>query len=319
MVEDTSEFKSFMAATDAATSSTAEAHFRELRYYLDDPRFRPIYVTGPPSVGKSMLVREFFRRYRPRNTRLEWLNLSLERNPRGSVARMIARIRQHKPKSSFFVVLDGGESLSQNELENVINRLSHLKVQNVIVTTRRRSTSLQGREIYLGPPDGKLYGLREQIIVPRRTIVSLVRPQIITLNEVLIERLKRNPDDIFHISPRQFEEVIADLLSGMGMEVELTPTTRDGGKDILAYMDSPLGKLLTLVEAKQYNKNRPVGVSLVRTLYGTLEDYKATNAVLVTTSRFARPAQQFQERHKWELSLRDYKDVVTWILKHKAR
>lgn len=77
------------------------------------------------------------------------------------------------------------------------------------------------------------------------------------------------------------------------MDVELTPATHDGGKDILAYMDTPVGKLLTLVEAKKYNKNRPVNVSLVRTLYGTLLDHQATTGMLVTTSRFARPAFPF--------------------------
>src|SRR6185437_5910463 len=130
--------------------------------------------------------------------------------------------------------------------------------------------------------------------------------------------LRKQPSDLFRISPRQFEEVIADLLSGMGMEVELTPTTRDGGKDILAYMQTEIGKFLTLVEAKQYDERRPVGVSLVRSLFGTLVDHNATSAMLVTTSRFAKPAQQFQERHRYQLTLKNYDDVVSWLLKHKV-
>lgn len=131
-------------------------------------------------------------------------------------------------------------------------------------------------------------------------------------------QLKRKPDDLFKITPRQFEEVIADLLSDMGMEVELTPETRDGGKDILAYIKTEIGKFLCLVEAKRHNKNRPVGVSLVRSLFGTLKDHQATSAMLVTTSRFAPPARQFQQRHEYQLSLKDYNDVVSWILKYKA-
>jgi restriction system protein len=102
------------------------------------------------------------------------------------------------------------------------------------------------------------------------------------------------------------------------MEVELTPATRDGGKDILAYMDTPVGKLLSLVETKQHNKNRPVGVSLVRSLYGTVVDHQASSGMLVTTSRFAKPAKQFQEKHRYQLELKDYGDVVNWLLKHKT-
>ena len=100
----------------------------------------------------------------------------------------------------------------------------------------------------------------------------------------------------------------------MGMEVELLPATRDGGKDILAYMQTDVGKILTLVETKRYDRNRPVGVGLVRTLFGTLLDYRATTGMLVTTSRFAKPAKQFQERHRWQLSLQNYNDVVSWFV-----
>jgi restriction system protein len=164
-----------------------------------------------------------------------------------------------------------------------------------------------------------LYGLREQIVTPQKQIVSALAPIIITTNEAIITKLKREPAGLYKLSSRQFEEVIADLLKGMGMEVELTPETRDGGKDILAYLQTPLGKILTLVEAKRHDKHRPVGVGLIRTLYGTLEDHRATNAMLVTTSRFAKPAQQFQERHKYELTLKDYSDVVSWILNHRSR
>jgi HJR/Mrr/RecB family endonuclease len=171
--------------------------------------------------------------------------------------------------------------------------------------------------INLGPPEGKLYGLKDQLIVPSQSIVSVVRPQIVTINNTLLKRLKKAPTDVFNISPRQFEEVIAELLTGMGMDVELTPETRDGGKDILAYTKTELGQLLTLVETKQFRKTHPVGVSLVRSLFGTVVDHGASTGMLVTTSRFAKPAKQFQERHKYHLSLKDYEDVVSWILKHK--
>ena len=108
-------------------------------------------------------------------------------------------------------------------------------------------------------------------------------------------------------------------MTDMGMEVELTPATRDGGKDILAYLPTEFGKLLCLVEAKRHKKTRPVGVSLVRSLYGTLDDHHATMGMLVTTSRFSPDARSFQERHKYKLSLKDFPDVVSWLMKYKER
>jgi restriction endonuclease Mrr len=55
---------------------------------------------------------------------------------------------------------------------------------------------------------------------------------------------------------------------------------------------------------------------MVRTLYGTLADYQATSAMLVTTSTYSRDARAMQEKHKYQLSLRDYTDVASWIQKY---
>jgi HJR/Mrr/RecB family endonuclease len=101
-------------------------------------------------------------------------------------------------------------------------------------------------------------------------------------------------DSIYTLTPRKFEELIADLLADLGCDVELTPATRDGGKDILAYMTTPHGKLLCLVEAKKHRRDRPVGVELVRQLYGTLTDADASSAMLVTTSSFSKEAKAFR-------------------------
>lgn len=116
--------------------------------------------------------------------------------------------------------------------------------------------------------------------------------------------------------PRDFEKLLAELLKDMGWEVELTKQTRDGGSDILAYLNTDIGRLLCLVEAKHYREDRKVGVDLVRTLYGTLFDAQANSAMLVTSSSFTADAKEFQQKHKYQLTLRDYSDIVNWIMKY---
>lgn len=166
---------------------------------------------------------------------------------------------------------------------------------------------------------GEIYNLPQQLILPENKLITDVGPRIILANETIIERLKRQPSSIYDLPPRKFEELIADLLKDLGYEVELTPATRDGGKDILAYMNTPHGKLLCLVEAKRYRQDRSVGVELVRALYGTLIDADASSVMLVTTSSFSPDAQAFQQRHRYKLALRDYGDVVQWIEHYKGR
>lgn len=163
---------------------------------------------------------------------------------------------------------------------------------------------------------GQIYDISKTIAIPSTDIVTEVAPKIITANEALVENLRRQPEDIYSLTPRKFEELLAELLADMGWDVELTQQTRDGGKDILAYLNTDLGRLLCLVEAKHYRKDRKIGVDLVRTLYGTLCDERANSAMLITSSSFTSGAKEFQQRHEYQLGLRDYGDIVNWIMKY---
>lgn len=160
-----------------------------------------------------------------------------------------------------------------------------------------------------------LYDIQKGILLPQKQIIATAKPIIIGANHRLIESLKKQPSSLRSITPREFEELLADLLRGMGWDVELTKQTRDGGSDILAYLNTEVGRLLCLVEAKHYREDRKIGVELVRTLYGTLCDAQANSAMLVTTSSFTADAKTFQQRHQYQLTLRDYGDVVEWIMK----
>ncbi|MCY2990874.1 MAG: restriction endonuclease [Planctomycetota bacterium] len=143
--------------------------------------------------------------------------------------------------------------------------------------------------------------------------VVFVQTKIVSATDVLIQRLRDRPEDLFSLTSRQFEQLIADILDDLGWAVTLTGETRDGGRDILAYLSTDVGPLLCLVEAKRYATHRPVGVDLVRTLYGTLCHEQANAAMLVTTSSFSSDARKFQSCHNYQLSLKEYSDVVDWI------
>ena len=111
---------------------------------------------------------------------------------------------------------------------------------------------------------------------------------------------------IYSISPRKFEELIAEMLVRDNFRVELTKQTRDGGFDILAYQDSPLGGHLRLVECKRLAISNTVGVPLVSALYGVLDHKDATSAAFVTTSEFTRDARKFESAHPHRLRLRNH-------------
>jgi restriction system protein len=167
--------------------------------------------------------------------------------------------------------------------------------------------------------DGGWNDLQLALPANEKQIVEIVAPKIVFANDAIIERLKRTPEDLHRVSPRKFEELVAQLINDMGWEVELTPQSNDGGKDIMAVLQTDLGKFLCLVEAKHYNPNRPVQVGLVRQLYGTFVDHGANSGMLVTSSTFTKGAREFQSKHEYQLSLKEYSDVVNWIKSYRNK
>lgn len=164
-----------------------------------------------------------------------------------------------------------------------------------------------------------LYDIKNDILVPHNKIITETKPIIVKANQKLITSLQQQPGNLRNLSPREFEELLAVLLKDMGWDVELTKQTKDGGADILAYLNTDIGRLLCLVEAKHYREDRKIGVDLVRTLYGTLCDAQANSAMLVTSSSFTSDAKTFQQKHSYQLNLKEYADVIDWILKFGTR
>jgi restriction system protein len=144
---------------------------------------------------------------------------------------------------------------------------------------------------------------------PYKAIVSDIQ----AVNEELLRRLLSNPKLLYSLTPRGFEEVVAELLARLGYEVTLTPVSRDGGKDIYAAERGSLGSFLYIIECKRFAPDRPVGVSLVRELFGVVQAERATAGILATTSSFTRDAQEFQAQVPFNISLQDYFGIQEWL------
>lgn len=132
------------------------------------------------------------------------------------------------------------------------------------------------------------------------------------VHENLIRYFSEHPEEMKTMNRRLFEEMIAELFSGFGYEVELTKQTRDGGIDIFAFKQLEVS-VKYIIQAKRPNPENPVGVDPVRALYGVKGDEGATKAILATTTSFTKDALMFFGRHKWELEPKDYDGIMRWI------
>jgi len=212
------------------------------------------------------------------------------------------------------LIIDGSNAIiSPESMQKMIGLADGVPVALKLLSALAKSRSEEELQQLLA---GHLYDLKEFATVAPAKVLAVAKPVIIAANAGMIAALKRQPKDMYKLTPRQYEELIAELFRDMGYDVTLTKATRDGGKDILAAIKTEIGQLLCLVEAKRYREDREIGVSLVRTLYGTLCDYQATSAMMVTTSSYSKEAHALQQKHQYQLSLKEYGHVADWIQRY---
>jgi hypothetical protein len=95
------------------------------------------------------------------------------------------------------------------------------------------------------------------------------------------------PARALDLTPRRFEELVAAVFADAGYSVELTSTSKDGGRDLVVMQN--VSSEHAIVEVKRYR--RPVGVELVRQLRGVQLGEGVPHAMLVTSSSFTSGAR----------------------------
>lgn len=166
-----------------------------------------------------------------------------------------------------------------------------------------------GQGLYLQSPE-LLIPEKPEIIIPKPIVED-----ISTINTSLLSKIAQNPKLLHECSPREFEELVCEMLDKKGYKVNLTSQTKDGGKDIIIVENNLLGSFLIYVECKHCSPERPIGVNLVRELYGTISADEATAGLLITSSYFSKDAINFKNKVKHRISLMDYIQLISEIQK----
>lgn len=139
---------------------------------------------------------------------------------------------------------------------------------------------------------------------------------ILNIDDEIKKYLKRHPEKLYDLSSRKFEELVASILKDLGFDVELTQTTRDGGRDIIAYVRNSVCSYLTHIECKRYAPDNKVGVGIIREVIGVHQIRKATKSIIVTTSFFSSEAMNEAKAMENQLDLKDFNDLKAWLQKY---
>lgn len=134
----------------------------------------------------------------------------------------------------------------------------------------------------------------------------------------IITDIYHKNQNIYTLAPREFEEMIAELLRNEGFEVQLTKQTRDNGFDILALrkLDRHSIPLKFLVECKRYKSTRPVDIDIIRSFKEVLDTEQANRGIIATTSYFTKPAQTKRKETPYLLDYRDKDDIMQWVAQY---
>lgn len=126
------------------------------------------------------------------------------------------------------------------------------------------------------------------------------------------------------VSPAFFERLVIQLLVAMGyggsvtdLDQALVGGTGDGGVDGVVDQD-PLGLDRIYVQAKRYGDNNSVGAAAIRDFFGSLDRFKASKGLFVTTSSFTQSARDTAEMLSKRIVLIDGQQLAKLMIKHEV-
>lgn len=186
-----------------------------------------------------------------------------------------------------------------------IDRSTGKDVRPCLISVRTTRERFDGIDLARVDKRVCLRGLGAQVspsayeIQPVKPIVEfdMLDRRFVAQSEVLAE-LDARPN-LMDLNPFEFENLVGNLFSQMGLETKLTRSSRDGGVDVVAFDTRPILGGKVVIQAKRYRHT--VTVSAVRDLYGTMQHEGANKGILVTTSGFGPDAFDFAKDKPIEL------------------
>ena len=226
--------------------------------------------------------------------------------------------------------LDGsefqGRRLTVNEARPLEPRVSRYFDGSQSPETRRDAGMLADR-LRQVPIDRELGRVVTPIDAPNTTAADLVSDlqlpdeysgRLVRVSNLPVEILRRvmeDPRAMHGLTPRQFEEFIAELIAGIGFrDVVLTPASGDGGKDIVARLEVHGIPITFFLECKKYSPDHPVEIEVVRSFLGVVAQRPSAvnKGILVTTSRLTKGGRELVASEA-RLDAREYDGIMAWI------
>ena len=134
----------------------------------------------------------------------------------------------------------------------------------------------------------------------------------------IIDRITQDQTLLKQLSPREFEEFCLELLNREGWEGRFLSAwnQKDGGIDIVA-MRRLGGGLQTSIAVQCKHTSRRVDARPIREISSVRSRVGAHIGVVMTTSTFTKDALEEAQSHYFDVSLRDYQNLINSLTEEK--
>ena len=181
------------------------------------------------------------------------------------------------------------QSFSLHQLKNIIGRIDSSNYSRIMIVTNSSFTKkvrdyadrLVPVEVELIDIDALKSWLR-RVEVESELNMSEIEVIRLRATKAFINAIAKNKDSLMDLEWREVEFLIAEAFSGLGFYVELTPGSKDGGKDIILECWIKSKKHTYYVEIKHWRSRQKVGKSTVSSFIKVVINEKVTGGLLLS-------------------------------------
>jgi restriction system protein len=239
------------------------------------------------------------------------------------------------------------EMLPSGNTRVIVNRVAwakaHMKMAGLIAPVRRGYAKITGDgKVLLGrnPASIDLKVLAQfpayqefqkrkksetaaELVVPEEAATPLITPdeQIDVSHTELHEALAAEIlEQVMQFSDSRFEQLVVELLVAMGYGGSIADAGKavgrrgDGGIDGVIKEDR-LGLDVIVIQAKKWT-NGSVGRPDVQAFVGSMEGFRASKGVFITTSTFSGPAVEYIQQIQRKIALIDGRLLANLMIEH---
>lgn len=108
-----------------------------------------------------------------------------------------------------------------------------------------------------------------------------------SLSHEFANLVSQTPDALDHLEWRDLERMMARVMEGLGFECELTPPSKDGGKDLILMWRAKSGDQSFIVELKHWRSGKRVGKNAVSDFMSVIVAENRTGGLFLSTSGYS--------------------------------